>query len=696
MAEKVDLSRIRNIGIAAHIDAGKTTTTERILYYTGVSYRMGEVHDGNAVMDWMEQEQERGITITSAATTCFWGDHRINIIDTPGHVDFTVEVERSLRVLDGAVVVFCGVGGVEPQSETVWRQADRYRVPRIAFINKLDRVGADYFRAVEMMQSRLRANPVVMQLPIGESERFEGVIDLVKLKAYTYESESLGAQVVEVAIPADMDEQVQRYRQLLVEVAAENDETLLEHYLGGEELSEADIVRSLRRATLNNLIAPVFCGSAFKNKGIQHLLDAVVDYLPSPLDVPPVEGKDPKKPEQLIRRKADKDEPFTALVFKLWTDPFVGHLAFIRVYSGEIKPGMMVYNPRTEKKERIGKLLKMHANKREEIQSVTAGDIAAVVGLKFAATGDTLCPQNNPLVLESIEFPKPVISIAIEPKSTEDEAKLGSAMERLSLEDPTFRVKQDSDTGQTVIYGMGELHLEIIVDRLRREFKVHSNVGKPQVAYRETVTGAVTLTHCYERQLAGRSVFAEVKLLVEPADSGEGLVFESRVKPSKEFPKSFLDACQRGSLDAMNSGPLLGYLVVDVRVTLLDVVSREAESTDLAFQAACGMAVREALGKAVPVLMEPLMAVEIVTPEEFIGDVMADLNSRQGEITGTDMRPGVQIVNALAPLRNMFGYATDSRSLTQGRATYTMEFKRYAPVPAKLQEQMTSQGFGLY
>jgi len=696
VATNVDLSQIRNIGIAAHIDAGKTTTTERILYYTGVSHKMGEVHNGNAVMDWMEQEQERGITITSAATTCFWKDHQVNIIDTPGHVDFTVEVERSLRVLDGAVVVLCGVGGVEPQSETVWRQADRYSVPRITFINKLDRVGADFFRALESMKKRLKANTVIMQLPIGEEDGFEGVVDLVQRKAYKYSSESLGAEVVEAEIPAEMLDNVDKYRNELVEVAAESDESLLEKYLETGELSVEEVVKGIRNATLNNQLCPVFCGSAFKNKGVQQLLDAIIAYLPSPLDVPPVTGFDPSKKNEEVSRKADPNEPFAALAFKIWTDPFVGHLTFIRVYSGSMKAGGMVYNPRTKKKERLQKVLKMHANKREEVQEITAGDIVAIVGLKMTATGDSLCVSNKPVVLENIEFPKPVIDIAIEPKSTEDEEKLSEGLKKLAQEDPTFQVRVDQETGQTLICGMGELHLEVIIDRLKREFKVEANSGKPQVAYRETVTSSGAASHKYDRQYAGKAQYAGVSVKVEPADPGGGFVFESMVKTNRVFLKDFLASCEKGSMDAMNSGPVLGYQVVDVKVTLLEADARDEESSEVAFHAACNFSVREAIEKATPVLMEPMMSVEIVTPEEFMGEVIADVNSRAGEVRGTEQRSGAQLIQALCPLRLMFGYATDLRSVTQGRATYTMEFKKYSPVPAKLQEQMTARSSGYY
>lgn len=689
MGEKVDLRRIRNIGIAAHIDAGKTTTTERILFYTGVSHKMGEVHNGNTVMDWMEQEQERGITITAAATTCFWRDYRVNIIDTPGHVDFTSEVERSLRVLDGAVVVFCGVGGVEPQSETVWRQADKYRVPRITFINKLDRVGADFFRVVRMMEERLGAKPVVMQLPIGNEDRFVGIVDLLAMKAYNYSKESLGAQVVEVPIPEDMNEDVALWRSRLVERAAETDEDLVTRYLEGEELGADEIKASLRKACIAGEIVPVFCGSAFRNKGIQQLLDGVVDYLPSPLDIPPVVGSDPRNPEKKISRKADASEPFTALVFKLWNDPFIGHLSFIRVYAGKVALGQTVYNPRTEKKERLVKLFKLHANKREEVEELTAGDIAGCVGLKFTATGDTLCAQHEPVVLESITFPKPVITIAVEPKSTDDEAKLQAALERLALEDPTFQVHQDSDTGQTIIAGMGELHLDIIVDRVKREFKVEANVGRPQVAFRESLSVKSEKRFVHQRQVAGKDVYAEVLVRVEPASTNAGFTFESKVRADRVFTKDFLAACERGAKDGMNSGPLLGYPLVDVKVTLLEAKARELESTDVAFQAATGQAVREALSCGTPLLMEPVVDVEVVTPDEFLGEVIQDLNARGGEILGTELRPGGQAISGLAPLRAMFGYATDVRSLSQGRATYTMEFNKYAPVPAKLQEQMT-------
>ncbi|RJO67541.1 MAG: elongation factor G [Myxococcales bacterium] len=694
MAAKVDLSRIRNIGIAAHIDAGKTTTTERILFYTGVSYKMGDVDDGNTVTDWMEQEQERGITITSAAITSTWKNHRINIIDTPGHVDFTVEVERSLRVLDGAVVVFCGVGGVEPQSETVWRQADRYRVPRITFINKLDRVGSDFFRVVEMMKTRLGANPVVMQIPLGSESSFVGVIDLVRMRSLVWRAADLGMSYDVEAIPEACIEQAEQYRRLLIEAAAEQDETLIERYLEGEELTEEEIVRSIRQATIANRAVPVFCGSAFRNKGVQALLDGIVDYLPSPIDIPPVKGFDPRDEEKILERAADPSEPFCALAFKLWNDAFAGYLTFIRVYSGKAAVGQTVYNPRTKKKERLGRLLKMHANKREDIQEIAAGDIAGVVGLKETATGDTLCTIDKPIVLGSIAFPKPVISIAIEPKSTEDEAKLIEAMSRLAIEDPSFLVKQDPETGQTIINGMGELHLEIIVDRLRREFNVAANVGRPQVAYREAVMAQASATAVFERHLAGKDAYAEVELTIEPAESGQGFVFVSLVRDSRDVPKALIQAARSGVEASMTSGPLLGFPMVDAKITLKRLGLREDASTEIAVQSASSAAVRQAMEKAQPALMEPVMAVEVVTPSEFVGEVLGDINSRNGEILNSEIRAGAQVVKALCPLRGMFGYATDLRSLTQGRATYTMEFKKYAPVPAKLQEQLTSRRYG--
>lgn len=681
MAAKTDFGRIRNIGIVAHVDAGKTTTTERILYYTGVSHKMGEVHDGNTVMDFMKQEQERGITITSAATTCFWKNHCINIIDTPGHVDFTSEVERSLRVLDGAVVVFCGVGGVEPQSETVWRQADKYRVPRIAFINKLDRVGADFFRAVEMMKTRLAARPVIMQIPIGLENRFSGIVDLLEMKAYRYPEQNLGMVVEEYDIPEELLGEAEKYRQMLVEAAVESDESLIERYLEGKPLNTGEIVNAIRKATISNEIVPAFCGSAFKNKGVQPLLDAVIRYLPAPSDIPPVQGFDPRKGEdERIERAAAPEASFSALAFKLWTDPFVGHLTFLRIYSGSVKKGAMVYNPRTGKKERLQSLLKMHANKREEVEEVSAGDIVAVVGLKFTATGDTLCNQTTPIVLESIEFPRPVIRIAIEPKSTEDEKKLSEALERLALEDPTFKVTVDADTGQTIIHGMGELHLEIIVDRLKREFKVVANVGKPQVAYRETITRKVTETFRYERQLAAKTQFAELTLSIEGKDDGAGIDFVSQIRPDRLFTKEMLEAVHNGAQSALNSGPVLGYQMVGIKIVLESVKTREDESNALAFQAAANFCTRQALEKAAPVLMEPVMLLEVVTPENFVGDVIADLNSRKGEIKGMELRLNSRVIKANAPLRNMFGYSTNLRSLSQGRATYSMEFKNYAPV----------------
>jgi len=688
VASKFGLHQTRNIGIAAHIDAGKTTTTERILYYSGVSYKMGEVHDGNAVMDWMEQEQERGITITSAATTTFWRDHKINIIDTPGHVDFTAEVERSLRVLDGVICVLCGVGGVEPQSETVWRQADKYNVPRIVFINKMDRLGADFFRAVGMIEDKLKANPLPLQIPIGAEEKFEGVVDLVRMKSYRYTEESLGSDVVEGEIPEDLRETAEEYNLKLTEIAAEQDEELLERYLDGGKLSEEEIIASLRKATISNQVVPVFCGSAFKNKGVQQLLNAVIDLLPSPLDIPPVKGLHPKD-ESVVEVYADDSEPLAALAFKVWSDPYVEHLTFIRVYSGTLKAGEAIHNSTRDRKERVMRLFRMHADKREDLKEVCAGDIVAAVGLKQTATGDTLCTKKNPILLESIRFPRPVISIAIEPKTTEDEKKMGDALSRMALEDPTFKVHADLETGQTIISGMGELHIDVIVERIRREFKVEARVGNPQVAYRESVTKAVSHKYVYDKILGGKNQFAEIAIKIEADDPGSSLVFENAIE-SKKFPKEFLQAIESGVQDAMNSGPLVGYPVIGLKVKLTDALMRDEESNEHAFRVAANMCMREVMSKAAPVIMEPIMKVEVTTPDDFLGEVIGDLNSRNGEIRGTSQRPGAQAVNGLVPLRKMFGYATDLRSATQGRATYTMEFSSYAALPKKLQNEMIS------
>jgi elongation factor G len=672
----------------AHIDAGKTTTTERVLYYTGVSYKMGEVHEGTAVMDWMVQEQERGITITSAATTCFWKDYRINIIDTPGHVDFTIEVERSLRVLDGAIAVFDAVAGVEPQSETVWRQANKYNVPRIAFMNKMDRVGADFFMSVNSMVERLGATPVPVQIPIGKEAGFRGPVDLVRMKAYYFEDESRGSKFVEDEIPHDLLPVAREYRDKMVEAIADYDENIMEKYLSGEPIQEEDIKRSLRKATIEMKITPVICGSAFKNKGVQHLLDAVVDYLPSPLDVPPVKGMDIETGEEKERMAKD-DEPFSALAFKIMTDPFVGQLTFIRVYSGTLKSGSYVYNPKKGTRERIGRLLKMHANKREEIKEVYAGDIAAVVGLR-AMTGDTLCSENHPIMLEAMEFPEPVISVAIEPKTKVDEEKLSMSLGKLAQEDPSFKVSTDDETGQTIISGMGELHLEIIVDRLMREFKVDANVGKPQVAYRETIRSKVKAEGKYIRQTGGRGQYGHVYLELEPQEQGKGFKFENKIVGGV-VPREYISAVEKGVKEALESGSLAGYPVVDVKVALFDGSYHEVDSSEMAFKIAGSMAFKEGTKKGRPVLLEPAMSVEVVVPEEYMGDVIGDLNSRRGKIQRMQMRAKAQVIGALVPLSQMFGYATDLRSKTQGRATYTMQFSHYEEVPKNISDEIIAK-----
>jgi len=683
------LEQYRNIGIMAHIDAGKTTTTERILYYTGVSHKIGEVHEGTATMDWMEQEQERGITITSAATTCNWKDSRINIIDTPGHVDFTIEVERSLRVLDGAVAVFCSVGGVEPQSETVWRQADKYRVPRIAFINKMDRVGADFFRGVQMIKDRLKANPLPIQIPVGKEENYKGIIDLVTMKAIIWDEESLGAKYHEEEIPANLLDDAKVYREQMIEEISSHDDALMEKYLGGEELTEAEIKAAIRSCTINIQICPVICGSAFKNKGVQNLLDAVVDYMPSPLDIPAIKGVDADSGEE-IERKASDSEPFSALGFKIMTDPFVGQLTFFRVYSGVVTAGSYVYNSTKGKKERIGRILKMHANKREEIKEVYAGDIAAAVGLKYTTTGDTLCEEEKQVILESIEFPEPVISIAIEPKTKADQEKLGISLAKLASEDPSFRVKTDEETGQTIISGMGELHLEIIVDRLMREFKVEANVGKPQVAYRETITKKVKVEGKFVRQSGGRGQYGHVWLEVEPQEAGKGFEFVDAIKGGV-VPREYIPAVGKGVLEATDNGVLAGFPVVDVKITLIDGSYHEVDSSEMAFKIAGSMGFKEGCAKAGPIILEPIMSVEVVVPEEYMGDVIGDLNSKRGRIMGMDSRAGAQVVTAMVPLASMFGYSTDLRSATQGRATYTMTFDHYEPVPKSVGDEIVAK-----
>jgi elongation factor G len=683
------LDKTRNIGIMAHIDAGKTTTTERILYYTGVSHKMGEVHDGTATMDWMEQEQERGITITSAATTCFWRDHRVNIIDTPGHVDFTIEVERSLRVLDGAVALFCAVGGVEPQSETVWRQADKHRVPRIAMVNKMDRTGADFDRVVRMMKERLAANPVPIQLPLGKEDGFRGIIDLVRLRALVWEEDTLGAKFHEEPIPADMSERVAAAREQLLEAVADVNDKLLEKYLLGEEIDSAELAAAIRTATIGIKFTPIVCGTAFRNKGVQPLLDAVVDYLPSPIDIPPIVGINPAGTVETIRKSSD-DEPFAALAFKIMNDPFVGHLTFIRVYSGTLNSGDHVYNSTRQKKERIGRLLKMHANKREEIKTIYAGEIAAVVGLKTAYTGDTLCSQENEIILESIQAPEPVISIAIEPKTKTDQERLGFSMQKLMMEDPSFQVRNDEETGQTLISGMGELHLEIIVDRLLREFKVEANVGRPQVAYRETITRSAKQEGRYIRQTGGRGQFGHVWITVEPGEKGNPFEFVNKIVGGA-VPKEFIGAIEKGIVEAAEGGVIAGYPVVDVKVTLIDGSYHEVDSSEMAFKIAGSMAFKAACQKAGPILLEPVMGVEVVSPEEFMGDVIGDLSSRRGRIQQIEARGNTQVIAAHVPLAHMFGYATDLRSKTQGRATYTMQFDHYEAAPQSVSEEVISK-----
>ena len=692
MPRQIPLDRTRNIGIMAHIDAGKTTCTERILYYTGINYKIGEVHEGTATMDWMVQEQERGITITSAATTALWRDHRINIIDTPGHVDFTMEVERSLRVLDGAVALFDSVAGVEPQSETVWRQADKYGVPRMAFVNKMDRVGADFFRTVQMMRDRLRANPVPVQLPLGTEDQHIGVIDLVMMKAIVWDDESLGAKYREEEIPAAHQELANEYREKLLEAVADADEKLMEKYLEGGAISESEIRAGIRKGTLAMTLIPVLCGSAFKNRGVQPLLDAVVDYLPSPLDVPAVRGIDPSK-KQEIERPASDQAPFSALAFKIMTDPFVGQLAFFRVYSGVLASGSYVYNSTKGRKERLGRLLKMHANKREEIKEVYAGDIAAAVGLRQTTTGDTLCDEDHPVILESIEFPDPVIHIAIEPKTKDDQEKLGVALQKLATEDPSFRVQTDRETGQTIISGMGELHLEIIVDRLLREFKVDANVGKPQVAYRETIRKHVEQEGKFIRQTGGRGQYGHVWITLEPLPPGGGFEFVDGTKGGT-VPREYIPAVEKGIKEAFEGGVLAGYPMVDVKATLTDGSYHDVDSSEIAFKIAGSMAAKEGASKAKPIILEPIMAVEVVVPEEFMGEVMGDIASRRGKIQGNDSRAGAQIISAHVPLAQMFGYSTDLRSKTQGRATYTMQFAHYEPVPATISEEIAAKAVG--
>jgi len=693
MSKKLDLNKVRNIGIIAHIDAGKTTTTERVLYYTGRSHKLGEVHDGNATMDWMEQEQERGITITSAATTCFWQDHQVNVIDTPGHVDFTAEVERSLRVLDGAVGVFCAVGGVEPQSETVWRQATKYKVPRIGFVNKMDRAGADFLNCVGQMKERLNANPVPLQLPIGAEANFVGIIDLIAMKANIYDEKSANGEKFDIVdIPDECRELADEYREKLVEATADIDDSIMGKFLGGEEVSSEEITAAVRKGALELKMTPILCGAAFKNKGVQQLLDAVVTILPSPLDVPPIQGTHPDT-EKEITRKSENSEPLSALAFKIMTDPFVGQLAFVRVYSGELKSGSYVYNSTTNQRERVGRLLRMHSNKREEITSVGAGDIGAVIGLKKTFTGDTLCLQEEPIILESIVFPEPVISVAIEPKTKAEQEKLSDAMVKLLQEDPTFRVKVDAETNQTVISGMGELHLDILVDRMRREFSLDVNVSQPQVAYKETIRKAVEHKLRYAKQSGGRGQFAELEIKVEPSENGVPFKFIDKIRGGA-IPKEFIPAVEKGVKEAMERGILCGYNLVDAQVTLQDGAFHEVDSSEMAFKIAASMAFKEAALKARPVLLEPIMEVEVVTPEEFMGDVIGNVNAKRGKIKEMTDRAGAKVIRAEVPLSGMFGYSTDLRSMSQGRANFSMEFAKYEAVPSMVAEELIAKATG--
>lgn len=686
MPRQYPLNRTRNIGIMAHIDAGKTTTTERILFYTGRLHRMGEVHEGAATMDWMEQEKERGITITSAATTCFWKDHRINIIDTPGHVDFTVEVERSLRVLDGAIALFCAVGGVEPQSETVWRQADKYGVPRIAFVNKMDRVGADFQNVIKMMHERLGANAVPIQIPVGEGEMFAGIIDLITMKARIFHDTTLGTTYEDIEIPADLKKKAQLYRTKMLEAVSDVDDTLLEKYIEGKEISPDEIKSVLRRACLQVSIVPVLCGSSFKNKGVQNLLDAVIDFLPSPLDVGDVIGHHPNKNDKVIRKVSD-NEKFTALAFKIMSDPYVGKLTYFRIYSGTLKSGSYIYNSVSERKERIARILRMHANHREDIEEAYTGDIVAAVGLKFTRTGDTLTDEKDPIILEKMEFPEPVISIAIEPKTKADSDRLSESLSKLSEEDPTFRVSTNEETGQTIISGMGELHLEIIVDRMKREFKVDANIGKPQVAYKETITESVTQVYKHVKQTGGRGQYAHVEIEVSPNEKGKGFKFVDDIKGGV-IPKEYIPAVEAGIIEQMKNGIIAGYPVVDVKVRLYYGSYHEVDSDEMSFKIAGSLAFREAAKKAKPVILEPIMAVEVVCPEDYLGDVLGDLSSRRGKIEGMLSRKDAQVIKGFVPLSEMFGYATNLRSLTQGRALYTMQFSHYDLVPANISNQI--------
>jgi elongation factor G len=686
--QKIELQKTRNIGIIAHIDAGKTTTTERILFYTGRLHRLGEVHEGSAAMDWMAQERERGITITAAATTCFWNEHRINIIDTPGHVDFTVEVERSLRVLDGGVVVFDAVAGVEPQSETVWRQADKYQVPRICFVNKMDRTGANYWRTIEMIIDRLKAQPAIIHLPIGAEENFRGLIDLVSMRAYLFHDD-LGQDIEVTDVPEDYLEDANRYRHELVEKIAETNEELLMRYLEDDDLSEDELKSALRAATISGSLVPILCGTALKNKGVQRMLDAIIDYLPSPFEVPPVRGINPRTEEEEVRT-VDDNQPFAALAFKIVSDPHVGRLAYVRVYSGKLTAGSYTYNSTKGERERVGRLLRMHANHREEVPEVHAGDICAVIGLKNTFTGDTLCDADYPILLESITFPEPVISVAVEPKTRADQDKMGIALGRLAEEDPTFQVNTDPDSGQTIIRGMGELHLEVIVDRMLREFKVGANIGKPQVAYKETITQPVRVEGRFVRQTGGRGQYGHVWLEAEPQERGGGFEFIDRIVGGV-IPREYISSVEAGVRDALVSGGISGNPVVDIKVSLVDGSYHEVDSSEMAFKVAGSMAIKEAIRRGKPIILEPMMQVEVVTPEDFMGEVIGDLSSRRGRIEGMENRAGSQVVKALVPLANMFGYATDLRSATQGRATYSMEFSHYEPLPESLAAELAEK-----
>ena len=690
MTKKEPLDKTRNIGIIAHIDAGKTTTTERILYYTGKTHKIGEVHEGTATMDWMDQEQERGITITSAATTCHWKDYRINIIDTPGHVDFTAEVERSLRVLNGAIGVFCAVGGVEPQSETVWRQAEKYRVPRIAFVNKMDRTGADFFNCVNQMKEKLGANPVPIQIPIGTEDKFKGIIDLIEMKALIFEDSSLGVKFETAEIPEDLIEEAKKHRDVLLEAISDKNESIMEKYLDGEKVSIKELKEAIRKSTLTLGILPVLCGAAFKNKGVQQLLDALIDFLPSPFDIPSIQGINPRSGKE-EERKTDNSAPFSALAFKIMTDPFVGQLAFFRVYSGELKSGSYVYNSTKKHKERIGRIMKMHADKREDVDEIHAGDICGVIGLKKTMTGDTLCDASHPIILESMKFPEPVISIAIEPGTKAEQNKLGESLNKLLREDPTFKIKTDEETGQTIMLGMGELHLEVLVERLKREFGINANISKPQVAYKETINNKVEAEGKFVRQSGGRGQYGHAKIVLEPNEkTGGGFEFVNKIVGGV-IPKEYIPAIKKGMVEAMESGILAGYPLINLKVTLIDGSFHEVDSSEMAFKVAGSMALKEGCKKAQPVLLEPVMTVELVVPEQFMGDVISHLNSKRAKISELTDRAGAKVIKALVPLGEMFGYATDIRSMTQGRGSFTMEFSKYSELPQAISEQIVAK-----